>query len=90
MMRIPSPKFVNRSSDVPSLQDVLRPGSLEVRGLYEQSLKPLKSTDQPKEGDRNFFKQGFVTGVVCLVLPLLGAVAFGGYHLSTRLLRPLR
>lgn len=71
MMQIPSPKFVTLPIDEPNLQQLTSKSCKVVETMYDQSIKPLPETGQPKDGDRNFFAQGFLTGFVVLALPLL-------------------
>lgn len=86
-METPSPKFVTRLSGELSLLDLVKDGSTMGQNFYKQSLQPLKPTGQPKEGDRNFFTQGFVIGFTFLVLPVIAGTLIGTSYIARKLYR---
>ncbi|KEF62411.1 uncharacterized protein A1O9_00383 [Exophiala aquamarina CBS 119918] len=90
MMETPSPKFVTRLSGELDLQGLVREGLKMSQTLYNDSLQPLKPTGQPKEGDKNFFAQGMLTGFILLVLPLFTGVVVGTSYIVLKLYRHWR
>lgn len=85
MLMRPSPKFVTRLPGELALPDLLIDKSSASQDWYKQSLQPLKTTGQPKAGDRNFFAQGLVTGFVFLVLPVATGTIVGTVYIARKL-----
>ncbi|RVX74926.1 hypothetical protein B0A52_01203 [Exophiala mesophila] len=90
MMENPSPKFVSRVSGEVDLREVAQKGSEIGKLLHQQSLRPLKPTGQPREGDSNFFQQGMLVGLIFLVLPVVTGSLIGTSYLTMKLYRRWR
>ena len=61
-----------------------------VERTYETALRPLKPTGQPKEGDKNFFAQSILVGMIVYLSPIaIGTLAGAGY-LGVKLYNRLR
>lgn len=86
-METPNPKFVTRVSGEFDLQELVQAESKLGQALYNQSLQPLKPTGQPKAGDKNFFAQGMLTGLILLALPLLAGTLAGTTYTIMKLYR---
>jgi hypothetical protein len=88
MLEIPSPQFVHSSSGASSASELCRALSKETDNFYQASLQPLKPMGQPREGDMNFFLQGYVASFAFYVAPVvlgtIAASAYGSYKLYGR------
>lgn len=85
-----SPKFVTKLDGEIALQEVAQKDSKMGQTIYNRSLRPLKPTGQPKEGDGNFFEQGMLTGLILFVLPLVTGTLLGTSYLTLKLYRRWR
>ena len=86
-MATPSPKYVTKVPGEFDLQELVQEGSKLGPTLYNQSLQPLKPTGQSKEGEKNFFAQGMLTGIIFLVLPLFTGTLVGTTYAIRKLYR---
>ena len=80
MIESPSPQFARCHPGSISIEELGNRHSMTATGLATAALQPLKAMSLSKEGDVNFFVQGFRTSLVVYILPLsIVAVGLVGY-----------
>ncbi|KAF9892289.1 hypothetical protein FE257_002066 [Aspergillus nanangensis] len=82
MLSRPRPEMIERpTDDIAMLEDFHSIGTVKVTELSKHSERPLKGTGQGPGTAIGFFEQGIMVGAAFIVLPVMSAVAYGGWIL---------